>query len=104
MKENIDANAPFFEYEFRDFYLTAFLLCECAQLEKVRVVDKKKSKCVFVIKSQKEVESVIRDFFNDKALINPQKYKEKIISLKSCLHEAKQKVEEENANAEEKEK
>lgn len=81
-----------FQYKFSDFHLTAFLICEHAILEKIEVVDKEKQRCLFILRSKEELELIIKDYFNDKLLINPQKFKDKIISLKSLLHETKDKL------------
>ena len=90
--KNVNANrVDGFEYSFNDFYLTAFLICEHAKLEKIVVTDTAKKKCEFVLVAKTELESTIRDYFNDKLTVNPQKYKDKIISLKSLLHETKNK-------------
>ena len=88
--DNVNANIDNgFEYDFNDFYLTAFLICEHAKLEKIVVVDKAKKKCKFVLRAKTELEPIIKDYFNDRLSVNPQKYKDKIISLKSLLHETK---------------
>ena len=89
--KDVNADNTVFEYTFNDFYLTAFLICEHSKLEKIIVVDKAKKKCGFVLKSNQELEPIIRDYFNDRLTVNPQKYKDKIISLKSLLHETKNK-------------
>jgi hypothetical protein len=89
--ENVNADNKGLEYTFNDFYLTAYLICGHAKLKKIVVVDKAKKKCGFVLESLNELEPVIRDYFNDKLTVNPQKYKDKIVSLKSLLHETKNK-------------
>lgn len=87
--EDVNANNNRFEYTLNDFYLTAFLICGHAKLEKIIVVDKAKKKCAFVLRAKAELEVVIRDYFNDRLTVNPQKLKDKIVSLKSLLHETK---------------
>ncbi len=71
------------------FLSYSFLICEYAKLEKIEVVDREKKKCSFVLQAEEELEPIVRDYFNDKLNVNPQKYKDKIISLKSLLHEKK---------------
>lgn len=88
---NVNADSFKFQYEFSDFYLTAFLICEYAKLEKIKIVDVEKQRCIFVLQAKQELEKVIKDYFNDKLFVNPQKFKDKIISLKSLLHETKDK-------------
>lgn len=99
--DNVNADGFKLEYTFSDFYLTAFLICDHARLEKINIIDKAKKKCGFVIKAKVELESIIRDYFNDKLVVNPQKFKDKIIALKSLLHETKNKLNS-NENVEEK--
>ena len=89
--DNVNADSFKFQYEFSDFYLTAFLICEHAKLEKIKVVDVEKQRCLFVLQAKQELEKIVKDYFNDRLFINPQKYKDKIISLKSLLHETKSK-------------
>jgi len=86
-----DENANGFEYTFNDFYLTAFLICEHAKLEKITIENRAKKKCGFVLSTKIELEPIIRDYFNGGRLVDPQKYKDKIIALKSLLHETKNK-------------
>lgn len=92
-----------FEYTFNDFYLTAFLICGYAKLEKIVLIDIEKQRCEFVLRTQIEIDSIVRDYFNDRLMVNPQKLKDKIIALKSLLHETKNRAKEKiNTDAQEK--
>ena len=75
-------------YSFKDFYLTAFLLCGFAELIKIRDSEDGLY-CIFDLRSKVNVEQIIRDYYNDRMLINPALHKRKIIDLKSALYEHK---------------
>jgi len=89
--ENKNKDSYKYEYAFSNFYLTAFLTCEHAHLVKIVMVDKNKKKCEFILRSNVELEPIARDYFNGKIKIDPQKHKEKIVALKSALHEVLEK-------------
>lgn len=101
---NVNADSNGFEYTLNDFYLTAFLICGFAKLEKIVVVDREKKKCGFVLHSKTELDQTIRDYFNDRLRVNPQKFKDKIVALKSLLHETKSREGLNNNNEDAREK
>ena len=74
------------EYELKDFYITAFLLASGAQLVKI-TRDTASNKLIFKIGASFDCDTLIKEYYNDKALVNPKAMKMKIQDLKSIIHQ-----------------
>ena len=73
-------------YQMTDFYITAYLLCSGCQLLGIKRQQAKKQKCVFVLRSEEDIETLIKDYYNDNAQVNPKAFKTKIQDLKAMIY------------------
>ena len=69
-------------YRTSDFYLTAYLITKGIKREKT---EEEGDKCVFVFVNSIEIKSLVNDFFDGNALIDPLKYSREIKDLKTLI-------------------
>ena len=89
MSDKVDldgAQKETFEYVFKDLYITAFLLCKGGEMKKVECDKKNKNVKLFTLVFKQEIEKILKDYYNEKALVNPKQYKNKIQDLKSMIN------------------
>jgi len=83
-REKLEMKKERFQYDFKDLYITAYLLCKGGKLVQVKSNGNVK---IFTLEFPHEIEGLLKEYYNEEALVNPKQFKNKIQDLKSIINQ-----------------